>query len=287
MSEATKPADCGGNCESCGADCSSRQQDMHIPLNQYSTVRKVIGIVSGKGGVGKSLVTSLTACAMQSRGYATAVFDADVTGPSIPKAFGITEKAKGNELGLLPEKSKMGIEVMSVNLLLEDDEAPVVWRGPVISGVIQQFWTDVAWGDIDYMFIDMPPGTGDVPLSVFQSIPLSGIIVVTTPQDLVEMIVKKAVNMAKMMNVPVLGLVENMSYFTCPDCGKQHEIFGRSKAAELAAEYGIPAVARMPIDPAVAHLADEGRIAEANTDALAEVFLSIEKAREIEDFSKE
>ena len=271
MSEATKPADCGGNCESCGADCSSRQQDMHIPLNQYSTVRKVIGIVSGKGGVGKSLVTSRTACAMQSRGYATAVFDADVTGPSIPKAFGITEKAKGNELGLLPEKSKMGIEVMSVNLLLEDDEAPVVWRGPVISGVIQQFWTDVAWGDIDYMFIDMPPGTGDVPLTVFQSLPLDGIIVVTTPQDLVTLIVKKAYHMAKMMNIPILGIVENMSYAICPDCGKKIELFGESKAEEVAASLGVPVLARLPIDSKTARLVDQGAVELADDKSIAPV----------------
>lgn len=271
MSEATKPADCGGNCESCGADCSSRQQNMHIPLNQYSTVRKVIGIVSGKGGVGKSLVNSLTACAMQSRGYATAVFDADVTGPSIPKAFGITEKAKGNELGLLPEKSKMGIEVMSVNLLLEDDEAPVVWRGPVISGVIQQFWTDVAWGDIDYMFIDMPPGTGDVPLTVFQSLPLDGIIVVTTPQDLVTLIVKKAYHMAKMMNIPILGIVENMSYAICPDCGKKIELFGESKAEEVAASLGVPVLARLPIDSKTARLVDQGAVELADDKSIAPV----------------
>mgnify|MGYP002802724589 FL=1 len=212
---------------------------------------------------------------------------ADITGPSIPKAFGAKLRATGDEGVIYPVRTMSGLQLMSMNSLLEHDDDPVVWRGTLIAGAAVQFWTDVLWEDVDIMFIDMPPGTGDVPLSVFQSIPLSGIIVVTTPQDLVEMIVKKAVNMAKMMNVPVLGLVENMSYFTCPDCGKQHEIFGRSKAAELAAEYGIPAVARMPIDPAVARLADEGRIAEANTDALAEVFLSIEKAREIEDFSKE
>lgn len=271
MSETTKPTKCGGNCESCSADCSSKPQDMHIPLNQYSTVRKVIGIVSGKGGVGKSLVTSLAACAMQSRGYATAIFDADVTGPSIPKAFGIKEKAKGNELGLLPEKSKMGIEIMSVNLLLEDDEAPVVWRGPVISGVIQQFWTDVAWGDIDYMFIDMPPGTGDVPLTVFQSLPLDGIVVVTTPQDLVTLIVKKAYHMAKMMNIPILGIVENMSYAVCPDCGKKIELFGESKADEVAASLGVPVLARLPIDSKTARLVDQGAVELADDKAIAPV----------------
>ncbi len=271
MSETTNQTGCSGNCEGCSADCSSRQQDMHIQLNQYSTVRRVIGIVSGKGGVGKSLVTSLTACAMQARGYATAVFDADVTGPSIPKAFGIREKAKANELGLLPEKSKMGIEVMSVNLLLEDEEAPVVWRGPVISGVIQQFWTDVAWGDIDYMFIDMPPGTGDVPLTVFQSLPLDGIIVVTTPQDLVTLIVKKAYHMAKMMNIPILGIVENMSYALCPDCGKKIELFGESKAEEVASSLGVPVLARLPIDSKTAHLVDQGAVELADDKAIAPV----------------
>lgn len=278
MSETTQPTECSGNCESCSADCSSKPQDMHIPLNQYSTVRKVIGIVSGKGGVGKSLITSLTACAMQSRGYPTAIFDADVTGPSIPKAFGIKEKAKGNELGLLPEKSKMGIEIMSVNLLLEDDEAPVVWRGPVISGVIQQFWTDVAWGDIDYMFIDMPPGTGDVPLTVFQSLPLDGIVVVTTPQDLVTLIVKKAYHMAKMMNIPILGIVENMSYAVCPDCGKKIELFGESKADEVAASLGVPVLARLPIDSKTARLVDQGAVELADDKAIAPVADFLEQA---------
>lgn len=221
------------------------------------------------------------------RGYRTAVLDADITGPSIPKAFGTTLRATGDEGVIYPVRTKSGLQLMSMNSLLEHDDDPVVWRGTLIAGAAVQFWTDVLWEDVDLMFLDMPPGTGDVPLSVFQSIPLSGIVVVTTPQDLVEMIVKKAVNMAKMMNVPVLGLVENMSYFTCPDCGKQYEIFGPSKAAELAKEYDIPAVARLPIDPAVARLADTGRITEANTDALADVFLSIEKARGIEDFGKQ
>lgn len=278
MSESTKPADCGGSCGSCTADCASREQDLHIPLNQYSTVRRLIGIVSGKGGVGKSLVTSLTACAMQSRGYATAVFDADVTGPSIPKAFGITQKAKGNELGLLPEKSKTGISVMSVNLLLEDDEAPVIWRGPVISGVIKQFWTDVAWGDIDYMFIDMPPGTGDVPLTVFQSLPLDGIVVVTTPQELVTLIVKKAYHMAKMMNIPILGIVENMSHTVCPDCGKKIELFGESKAEEVAASLGVPVLACLPVNSKTARLVDQGAVELADDQAVAPVADFLERA---------
>ena len=209
----------------------------------------------------------------------------NITGPSVPKAFGTTLRATGDEGVIYPVRTMSGLQLMSMNSLLEHDDDPVVWRGTLIAGAAVQFWTDVLWEDVDIMFIDMPPGTGDVPLSVFQSIPLSGIIVVTTPQDLVEMIVKKAVNMAKMMHVPVLGLVENMSYFTCPDCGKRHEIFGKSKAEELAKEYGIPAVARMPIDPEVARLADAGKIAQANTDALADVFLSVEKARGIGDYS--
>ncbi|MBQ4313551.1 MAG: P-loop NTPase, partial [Clostridia bacterium] len=196
---------CSGNCSTCSSKCESK--DLHIPLNQFSSVKKVIGVVSGKGGVGKSLVTSLLATAMQTRGHSTAIMDADITGPSIPKAFGIHEMAKGNETCLFPAESKLGIKIMSVNLLLEDEEKPVVWRGPVISGMVQQFWTDVAWGDVDYMFVDMPPGTGDVSLTVFQSLPLDGIIIVTTPQDLVKMIVKKAYNMAQLMNIPILGIV--------------------------------------------------------------------------------
>ncbi len=233
---------------------------MIIPSGPFSEVRKVIGVVSGKGGVGKSLVTSLLACAMQARGNATAVLDADITGPSIPKSFGIKDRAESDEIGLLPKVSKTGIEIMSVNLLLESEDSPVVWRGPVISGVIQQFWKDVVWGAVDFMFVDMPPGTGDASLTVFQSLPVDGIIIVTTPQDLVTMIVKKAFNMAKLMNIPVLGIVENMSYAVCPDCGKKIDIFGESKADEVAAELGVPVLAKIPVDSSVTSLVDKGAV---------------------------
>ena len=255
---------CSGNCSSCSSNCEKK--DMRLPENQYSTVKKVIGVVSGKGGVGKSLVTSLLASAMQARGHATAILDADVTGPSIPKAFGLHDRAEGSEEGLFPMQTKTGVRVMSVNLLLEKEDAPVIWRGPVISGMINQFWQEVIWGDVDYMFVDMPPGTGDVPLTVFQSLPVDGIVIVTTPQDLVTLIVKKAYNMAKMMNIPVLGLVENMSYFECPDCGKRHSIFGESKLDEVAKELGVPVLARLPIDPKTAALVDKGAVELANTD---------------------
>lgn len=266
MSEA-----CSGNCASCSSNCDSKKeaQDLRIPCGPFSNVKKVIGVVSGKGGVGKSLVTSMLASAMQARGNACAVLDADITGPSIPKSFGIKEKAKADESGLLPEESKTGIKVMSINLLLETEESPVVWRGPVISGVIQQFWKDVAWGDVDYMFVDMPPGTGDVSLTVFQNLPVDGIIIVTTPQDLVTMIVKKAFNMAKLMNIPVLGLVENMSYVVCPDCGNEFKIFGESKIDEIAAELDVPVLARLPIDPKTASLVDKGAIELADDKYIA------------------
>lgn len=261
---------CNGDCSNCASACDERQpQDLHVPCGQYSSVKKVIGVVSGKGGVGKSTVTSILACAMQSRGYQTAVLDADVTGPSIPKAFGVKGPAEQDATGILPKETKLGIRVMSVNLLLEDEEAPVVWRGPVISGVIKQFWTDVAWGDVDYMFVDMPPGTGDVPLTVFQSLPLDGIIIVTTPQDLVTMIVKKAYNMANLMNIPVLGIIENMSYALCPDCGKKIEIFGQSKAQDVADGLGVPLLAQLPIDPKTATLVDSGAVELANDDGFA------------------
>ena len=266
MSEA-----CSGNCSSCASNCSSKKeaQDMRIPSGPFSNVKKVIGVVSGKGGVGKSLVTSMLASAMQARGNSCAVLDADITGPSIPKSFGIKDRAKADESGLLPEESKTGIKIMSINLLLENEESPVVWRGPVISGVIQQFWKDVAWGDVDYMFVDMPPGTGDVSLTVFQNLPVDGIVIVTTPQDLVTMIVKKAFNMAKLMNIPVLGLVENMSYIVCPDCGKEFRIFGESKIDEIAAELGVPVLAKLPIDPKTASLVDKGAIELADDKYIA------------------
>ena len=261
---------CSGNCSSCSSNCSSKDaQDMRIPSGPFSNVKKVIGVVSGKGGVGKSLVTSLLASAMQARGNACAVLDADITGPSIPKSFGIKSRAKADETGLLPEESKLGVKIMSINLLLESEDSPVVWRGPVISGVIQQFWKDVAWGDVDYMFVDMPPGTGDVSLTVFQNLPVDGIIIVTSPQDLVTMIVKKAFNMAKLMNIPVLGLVENMSYVVCPDCGKEIKIFGESKIDEIAAEMGVPVLAKIPIDPKTASLVDKGAIELADDKYVA------------------
>ena len=270
---------CNGNCSSCSSNCDSRKeaQDMRIPCGPFSNIGKVIGVVSGKGGVGKSLVTSLLASAMQRRGNACAVLDADITGPSIPRSFGIKERAKADESGLLPEVSKNGTKIMSVNLLLENEESPVVWRGPVISGVIQQFWKDVAWGDIDYMFVDMPPGTGDVSLTVFQNLPVDGIVIVTTPQDLVTMIVKKAYNMAKLMNIPVIGLVENMSGFVCPDCGKEYKIFGESKIDEIAKELGVPVLARIPIDPKTAALVDKGAIELADDKCVADAVETISK----------
>ncbi len=270
---------CSGNCSSCSSNCDSRKeaQDMRIPCGPFSNIGKVIGVVSGKGGVGKSLVTSLLATAMQKRGNACAVLDADITGPSIPKSFGISARAKADESGLLPEESKNGTKIMSVNLLLENEESPVVWRGPVISGVIQQFWKDVAWGNVDYMFVDMPPGTGDVSLTVFQNLPVDGIVIVTTPQDLVTMIVKKAYNMAKLMNIPVIGLVENMSGFVCPDCGKEYKIFGESKIDEIAKELGVPVLARIPIDPKTAALVDKGAIELADDKCVADAVEIISK----------
>ena len=255
-------SECNHDCEHCGHKCSSAQapESFLVDQNEFSNVKHVIGVVSGKGGVGKSLVTSLLAANMQKQGYRTAVLDADVTGPSIPKAFGITNKATGSAAGIIPELSKTGIEVMSVNLLLQDETEPVVWRGPVIAGTVKQFWQDVVWNDVDYMFVDMPPGTGDVPLTVFQSLPVDGIVVVTSPQELVGMIVEKAVKMAGMMDIPVLAVVENMSGFRCPDCGKVHNIFGESHIDEIAEKYGIPVTAKIPMDPSVAAKCDAGDI---------------------------
>jgi len=255
--------ECTHDCSTCSQNCSSRdksQAPTYDAPHKDSHIKHVIGVVSGKGGVGKSIVTSMLATTMKRRDYEVAILDADVTGPSIPKAFG----AKGDILstgdGLLPLETKTGIKMISVNLLLEDETRPVVWRGPVIAGTVKQFWTDVVWGDVDYMFIDCPPGTGDVPLTVFQSIKLDGIIIVTTPQELVSMIVKKAVNMAALMNIPVIGLVENMSYVKCPDCGKEIHVFGESKAEEVCAEYNIPLLARIPMDPSLSALCDKGII---------------------------
>lgn len=282
MSETTKSSSCNGNCSSCSSAGNCEKQDLHLPQNEYSNVKRVIGVVSGKGGVGKSFVTSLLASSMQSKGHVCAVLDADVTGPSIPKAFGVNERVAGSEIGMIPVESKTGIRIMSVNLLLENDEAPVVWRGPVISGVIQQFWNEVAWGDVDYMFVDMPPGTGDVPLTVFQSLPLDGIIVVTTPQDLVTMIVKKAYNMANMMNIPILGVVENMSYFECPDCGKKISVFGESKIDEVAASMELPVLAKLPIDSKNTALVDKGAVELVDSKFIMNAVEFIEKELPVE-----
>ena len=253
--------ECTHNCETCSANCSSKQdpQSFIEKLNAMSKIGKVIGVVSGKGGVGKSLVTSLLSVNMKRKDYKTAILDADITGPSIPKAFGLTQKAPANEFGILPVRTKTGIDVMSINLLLENDTDPVVWRGPVIGGTVKQFWTDVIW-DTEYMFIDMPPGTGDVPLTVFQSIPVDGIVIVTSPQELVSMIVGKAVKMAQLMNVPIIGIVENMSYFKCEDCGKEHKIYGESHIEEIAAAHGIANISRLPINPKIAAGVDAGLI---------------------------
>lgn len=262
-------SECTHNCSTCSQDCSSRDKKSFLESpHAKSSIKKVIGVVSGKGGVGKSMVTSMLSVLMNRRGFHTAVLDADITGPSIPKVFGIKEKAYGTDDGLLPVTTASGIDVMSINLLLEDETDPVVWRGPVIGGTVKQFWTDVIWSDVDYMFIDMPPGTGDVPLTVFQTIPVDGIVIVTSPQELVSMIVEKAVKMAKLMDIPVLGIVENMSYFECPDCGKKHSIFGESDVDALAERLDIPNVAKLPINPDFASLADGGVIDRFNGEWL-------------------
>ena len=266
-------SECTHDCSSCGENCGERKSLLEKP-HELSRIKKVIGIVSGKGGVGKSLVTALSAVTAERNGYKTAILDADITGPSIPKMFGLKEKATGSELGLMPVVTKTGISVMSLNLLTENETDPVVWRGPVIAGTVKQFWTDVIWGDVDFMFIDMPPGTGDVPLTVFQSVPLDGIIIVTSPQELVSMIVEKAVNMAKLMNIPVLGIVENMSYALCPDCGKRIDLFGKSHVGEVAKKHELNVIAQIPFDTKLANGCDAGLI-ELNTcdylDALVPV----------------
>ena len=264
-------SDCTHDCSSCSKDCKERT-DFKEKQNELSNVKKVIGVVSGKGGVGKSFITSVLSIMMNRKGYKTAILDADITGPSIPKMFGVTKRAEAmDDKYLLPAISKNGIEMMSINLLLESDTDPVVWRGPVIAGAVKQFWTDVVWGEVDYMFVDMPPGTGDVPLTVFQSLPIDGIIVVASPQDLVSMIVGKAVKMANMMNIPVLALVENMSYLECPDCGKKINVFGESKIDKTAEKYAINLTAKMPINPNFATLADNGLIEEFNGDYLNKI----------------
>ncbi|MBR4096744.1 MAG: Mrp/NBP35 family ATP-binding protein [Oscillospiraceae bacterium] len=271
-------SECTHDCSSCSANCESRNQPQSLiePLNAQSSIKKVIGVVSGKGGVGKSLVTGMLATLFSRKGYKTAVMDADITGPSIPKMFGVGGRAKGTQDGILPAISRNKIEIMSVNLLLENPSDPVIWRGPVIAGVVKQFWTDVIWGDVDYMFVDMPPGTGDVPLTVFQSIPLDGIVIVASPQDLVAMIVNKAVSMANMMNIPILGVVENMSYVECPDCGKKIKLYGDSHIDAVCAENGIPLLAQIPISPDITHACDMGLIKDFSGDFLDLAVTTIE-----------
>lgn len=267
--------------ESCEG-CEKSKQNIYEELNMYSSIKNVIGVVSGKGGVGKSFVTSMLAVLLSRKGYNVGILDADITGPSIPKMFGITGKAKGNDLGIIPEHTHNNIQVMSVNLLLEQEDDPVIWRGPILANTVKQFWSEVIWGELDYLFIDMPPGTGDVPLTVFQSIPLDGVVIVTSPQDLVSMIVKKAYNMAKKMNIPVLGLVENMSFLKCPDCGKEINLFGESKLEEISKEIGVDILGKIPIDPKIAQLVDEGEFERFDCDCLANAAKQIENI-----FSKE
>jgi len=258
---------CDHNCEGCSRKCGERQaQSLKAEMNPLSDVKKVIAVVSGKGGVGKSLVTGLLACQSKRAGWKTAILDADITGPSIPKMFGVSNHAQGTEDGIFPEVSKGGIELISVNLLLENASDPVLWRGPIIASVVKQFWSNVIWNDVDFMFVDMPPGTGDVALTVFQSLPIAGVVIVTSPQDLVSMIVGKAIKMANMMNVPVLGLVENMSYIECPDCGKKISVFGESKIERLAEEFELPILARLPIDPKIAEACDAGNVESIEKD---------------------
>ena len=270
-------SDCTHDCGSCSENCEERTPgSLLAKLHEGSTVKKVIGVVSGKGGVGKSMVTSQLAVTMQRRGYRTAVLDADITGPSIPKAFGLKEKATGNETVMFPVQTKTGIQVMSINLLLENEEDPVLWRGPIIGSVVTQFWTDVLWDNVDYMFVDMPPGTGDVALSTFQSLPVDGIVIVASPQELVGMVVEKAVRMAEMMDVPILGIVENMSYIVCPDCGKKIALFGESRSEEAAARHGLDLLAEMPIDPKLASLVDAGKIEDFEGDWLKGVADAVE-----------
>ncbi len=267
---------CSGNCASCSESCGERKQESLLAeLNERSKVKKVIAVVSGKGGVGKSTVTAMLAAAVQRRGLRAAILDADITGPSIPKAFGVEECAGAEEGCLHPAVSKTGIQIMSINLLLDNASDPVLWRGPIIAGAVKQFWTDVVWEDVDYMFVDMPPGTGDVPLTVFQSLPIDGVIIVTSPQELVSMIVGKAVRMANMMQVPVLGLVENYSYFRCPDCGREHAIFGESHLAETAMKYHLPVLARLPIDPNVAKACDSGNAESLTCEELDPVLAAV------------
>ena len=272
-------SECTHDCSSCGESCTERAepQSLQAPTNALSKIGKVIAVVSGKGGVGKSTVTCTLAAAMAQRGKKTAVLDADITGPSVPTAFGLHQHAVGSDLGIEPVVSRGGVEVMSLNFLTENETDPVVWRGPVIAGTVKQFWSEVIWGNVDFMFVDMPPGTGDVPLTVFQSLPIDGVIVVTSPQDLVSMIVTKAVKMAELMEIPILGIVENYSYFQCPDCGKEHAIFGESKVERVAADLGLKVLAKLPIDPQLARQADLGVIESFEGDMLDGAADAIEK----------
>lgn len=272
-------SDCSGNCSGCETTCDSKpaREDLFEPANVYSNVKKVIGVVSGKGGVGKSFITSYLSVLLNRKGYNTAILDADITGPSIPKAFGIHSKAQANEMGIMPAISKNGTKIISVNLLLDTEDTPVIWRGPVIAGTVKQFWSQVVWDQVDYMFVDMPPGTGDVPLTVFQSIPLDGIIVVTSPQELVSMIVSKAVNMAKAMEVPILGLIENYSYMSCGNCGEKMSVFGESHVEEVAQKHGLKILGRIPIDPVIAKAVDSEQIEALNEPWLNEAVEYIEK----------
>ena len=270
-------SECTHNCETCGSSCSHKGVPKE-PMNKHSDIKKVIAVVSGKGGVGKSMVTSMMAAAVRRKDKEVAVLDADITGPSIPRAFGIKSRAKGGDNGIFPIETDNGIKVMSLNLLLESESDPVAWRGPVIAGVVKQFWTEVIWEDVDYMFVDMPPGTGDVALTVFQSLPIDGIIIVTTPQDLVSMIVEKAAKLATIMNIPILGIVENLAYFQCGSCGEKHYIFGKGNVEELAKKYDIPVTAQLPIDPQIAKAEDEGKMEEVEgswLDAVVEKVLSL------------
>ena len=263
------------SCAGCehASTCESKKEDFRVPANMYTQVKKVIGVISGKGGVGKSLVTASLARMMREKGYTVGILDADITGPSIPKMYGVHSMARGTEDGILPCIAKDETRIMSVNLLMEDESAPVIWRGPVIAGVVKQFWSDVMWGDLDYLFVDMPPGTGDVPLTVFQSLPVDGVVIVTSPQDLVQMIVKKAYNMAKQMNIPVLGIVENYSYIKCPDCGKEMKVFGESHIDEIASELEIPVLGKMPLDPAIAEAGEAEKFYDAQNPYLKEIEL--------------
>jgi Mrp family chromosome partitioning ATPase len=272
---------CNHECEGCTADCSERQtkEDFSAKLNEQSHVKKTVGILSGKGGVGKSLITALLATGMQRRGHTCAILDADITGPSIPTMFGIHEKAQTDGYGIYPAISKTGIKIISINLMLENDTDPVVWRGPVLSGVVKQFWTDVVWGDVDYMFVDMPPGTGDVPLTVFQSLPVDALILAASPQQMVSMIVSKAVNMAEMMHIPILGLIENMSYITCPDCGKEIRVFGESHIEDIAKEHGLSVLASLPFEPKLSAASDKGLIELFEGDWLEDTYKALENLK--------